>query len=116
MFLSRFTETARARADRADEELAAGIDLGPLHGIPIGIKDVVAAAEGPTTAQGLVLDSHWGAGRDAPVTRRLRAAGAVIVGKTTTLEFAMGSGCVPFRSAGHARPRRVVPGRGRAGR
>jgi aspartyl-tRNA(Asn)/glutamyl-tRNA(Gln) amidotransferase subunit A len=90
MFLSRFTETARARADRADEELAAGIDLGPLHGIPIGIKDVVAAAEGPTTAQSLVLESDWGAGRDAPVTRRLRAAGAVIVGKTTTLEFAMG--------------------------
>jgi aspartyl-tRNA(Asn)/glutamyl-tRNA(Gln) amidotransferase subunit A len=53
MFLSRFTETARARADRADEELAAGIDLGPLHGIPIGIKDVVAAAEGPTTARAL---------------------------------------------------------------
>jgi aspartyl-tRNA(Asn)/glutamyl-tRNA(Gln) amidotransferase subunit A len=89
-FLARFTGTARDRADRADQELAAGVDLGPLLGIPLGIKDILAAAEGPTTAQSLVLDPAWGAGKDSPVTRRLRAAGAVIVGKTTTLEFAMG--------------------------
>lgn len=89
-FLARFPGTALARARQADAELAAGVDLGPLHGIPLGIKDIIAAAEGPTTAQSLVLDPTWGARKDAPVTRRLRSAGAVIVGKTTTLEFAMG--------------------------
>ena len=47
-------------------------------------------AEGPTTAQSLVLDPAWGAGKDAPVVARLKAAGAVITGKTTTMEFACG--------------------------
>ena len=89
-FLARFDETALARAEQADKELGAGIDLGLLHGIPIGVKDILAAQEGPTTAQSLVLDPEWGAGKDAPVVRRLRHAGAVIVGKTTTMEFAVG--------------------------
>jgi aspartyl-tRNA(Asn)/glutamyl-tRNA(Gln) amidotransferase subunit A len=71
-------------------ELAAGVDRGPLHGIPIGVKDILAAPEGPTTAQSLILDRTWGAGKDAPVVRRLHQAGAVIVGKTTTMEFAVG--------------------------
>ena len=44
----------------------------------------------PTTAQSLVLDRAWGRGRDAPAVARLKAAGAVIVGKTTTMEFAIG--------------------------
>jgi aspartyl-tRNA(Asn)/glutamyl-tRNA(Gln) amidotransferase subunit A len=89
-YLARFDEHALAAADRADAELAAGTDRGPLHGIPIGIKDVLAMAEGPTTAQSLVLDRSWGAGKDAPVVARLKAAGAVITGKTTTMEFACG--------------------------
>jgi aspartyl-tRNA(Asn)/glutamyl-tRNA(Gln) amidotransferase subunit A len=89
-FITRFDETALARAARADEELAAGIDLGPLHGIPVGVKDILAAHEGPTTAQSTVLDPAWGAGTDAVVVSRLRAAGAVIIGKTTTMEFAIG--------------------------
>jgi aspartyl-tRNA(Asn)/glutamyl-tRNA(Gln) amidotransferase subunit A len=89
-FLTRFEKTALGRAEHADEELAAGIDLGPLHGIPVAVKDIIAAHEGPTTAQSQVLDPAWGAGKDAPVVSRLRAAGAVIVGKTTTMEFAIG--------------------------
>lgn len=89
-FITRFDETALIRAARADEELAGGVDLGPLHGIPVGVKDILAAREGPTTAQSAVLDPSWGAGRDAVVVSRLRAAGAVIVGKTTTMEFAIG--------------------------
>jgi aspartyl-tRNA(Asn)/glutamyl-tRNA(Gln) amidotransferase subunit A len=89
-FVARFDETALARAEQADAELAGGTDLGPLHGIPIGVKDILAAREGPTTAQSVVLDPAWGAGKDAVVVSRLRAAGAVIVGKTTTMEFAMG--------------------------
>jgi aspartyl-tRNA(Asn)/glutamyl-tRNA(Gln) amidotransferase subunit A len=89
-FLVRFDETALERAGQADAERLAGTDLGPLHGIPLAVKDIIAAHEGPTTAQSVVLDPDWGAGRDAPVVRRLRESGAVIVGKTTTMEFALG--------------------------
>lgn len=89
-YLLRLDEYALATADRADAELAAGHDRGPLHGIPFGVKDIIAMAEGPTTAQSLVLDPAWGAGKDAPVVARLKAAGAVITGKTTTMEFACG--------------------------
>ncbi|UBU17495.1 amidase [Nonomuraea gerenzanensis] len=89
-YLARFDDSALRAAKQADQELAAGVDRGPLHGIPFGVKDIIAAAEGPTTAQSLVLDPAWGAGRDAPVVARLRAAGAVITGKVTTMEFACG--------------------------
>jgi aspartyl-tRNA(Asn)/glutamyl-tRNA(Gln) amidotransferase subunit A len=89
-YLARFDEPALAAAERADKELAAGVDRGPFHGIPVGVKDILAASEGPTTAQSLILDPTWGAGKDAPIVKRLRAAGAVITGKTTTMEFACG--------------------------
>ncbi|HXZ85567.1 MAG TPA: amidase, partial [Myxococcota bacterium] len=89
-YLARFDAAALESAAALDAELAAGHDRGPLHGIPLGIKDILAAREGPTTAQSLVLDPLWGAGRDARVVERLRAAGAVILGKTTTMEFAIG--------------------------
>jgi aspartyl-tRNA(Asn)/glutamyl-tRNA(Gln) amidotransferase subunit A len=90
VYLSRFDEQALAAAERADEELGRGVDRGPLHGIPVGVKDILAAAEGPTTANSLVLDPEWGADRDATVVERLRKAGAVITGKLTTMEFAVG--------------------------
>lgn len=89
-YLARFDDSALAAAKVADDELAAGVDRGPLHGIPLGIKDIIATDEGPTTAQSLVLDPDWGSTGDAPVVSRLRAAGAVITGKTTTMEFACG--------------------------
>lgn len=89
-WLARFDQQALARAARADAELAAGHDLGPLHGIPIGIKDILATDEGPTTAQSLTLDPTWGDQGDGPVVARLRAAGSVILGKTTTMEYAIG--------------------------
>jgi aspartyl-tRNA(Asn)/glutamyl-tRNA(Gln) amidotransferase subunit A len=56
----------------------------------VGVKDILAAGEGPTTSQSLVLDPAWGEGKDAPIVSRLRAAGAVITGKSTTMEFAVG--------------------------
>ncbi|QGG97025.1 amidase [Actinomarinicola tropica] len=83
-------DSARAAAAQADADLAAGIDRGPLQGIPLGIKDIIATADAPTTANSRVLADDWGAGVDAPVTARLRGAGAVLVGKTTTMEFAFG--------------------------
>lgn len=90
-YVTRFDDQALAQAAQADEDFARGIDKGPYQGIPIGIKDILAVAEGPTTANSLVLDRAWGAGREGPVVRRLKAAGAVVTGKLTTSEFAIGS-------------------------
>jgi aspartyl-tRNA(Asn)/glutamyl-tRNA(Gln) amidotransferase subunit A len=89
-YLTRFDDAALSTAAQADAELEAGVDRGPLQGIPIAVKDILAVADGPTTAQSLVLDPEWGGGREAPAVQRLRAAGAVILGKTTTMEFACG--------------------------
>ena len=89
-WLARFDDQALARAAEADAELAAGRDRGPLHGIPLAVKDILATDEGPTTAQSLVLDPTWGDQGDGPVLTRLREAGAVVLGKTTTMEFAIG--------------------------
>lgn len=89
-YILRFDEDALAAAAVADAELADGLDRGPLHGIPIGVKDIISTVEGPTTAQSLVLDPAWGEQGDAVVVTRLRAAGSVITGKTTTMEFACG--------------------------
>jgi aspartyl-tRNA(Asn)/glutamyl-tRNA(Gln) amidotransferase subunit A len=89
-YLARFDDTALNAAAQADADFAAGVDRGPLQGVPLGIKDIIATDEGPTTAQSLILDPAWGAKGDAPVIARLRAAGAVITGKSTTMEFACG--------------------------
>jgi aspartyl-tRNA(Asn)/glutamyl-tRNA(Gln) amidotransferase subunit A len=90
VYLHRFDEEAPGWAAQADADFAAGIDRGPLQGIPVGVKDILAMSDGPTTAQSTVLDPAWGAGRDAIVVERLKAAGAVITGKTSTMEFASG--------------------------
>jgi aspartyl-tRNA(Asn)/glutamyl-tRNA(Gln) amidotransferase subunit A len=90
VYITRFDELALEAAVAADAELAAGVDRGPLHGVPLGVKDIIATDGGPTTAQSLILDRSWGEQGDAPVVARLRAAGAVITGKTTTMEFAIG--------------------------
>ena len=90
-FVARFDDSALAAAAQADADFAAGVDRGPLQGIPLGVKDIIAAREGATTACSKVLDPEWGRGVDAPVVARLRAQGAVITGKTATMEFAMGA-------------------------
>lgn len=89
-YISRFDDGAREAAARADAAVAAGERLGPLHGVPIGIKDILATREGPTTAQSVVADPEWGHGQDAVAVARLRAAGAIVVGKTSTMEYAVG--------------------------
>lgn len=89
-YLQRFDEQALTAARTADAELAAGNDRGPLHGIPIGIKDIIATDEGPTTAQSLTLPPEWGDQGDGPLISRLRDSGAVLMGKTTTMEYAIG--------------------------
>lgn len=78
---------ARAAAAQLDQEFAQGHSRGPLHGMPIGVKDIVAVAGMPTRA-GSPLTSPSPANRDAPAIQRLRAAGAIILGKTVTTEWA----------------------------
>lgn len=91
IYLERFRSSASETAAEVDRQVAAGESRGPLAGIPLGIKDIISTAEGTTTAQSLVLDPGWSARTgDAEVVRRLRAAGAVLTGKLTTMEFATG--------------------------
>jgi aspartyl-tRNA(Asn)/glutamyl-tRNA(Gln) amidotransferase subunit A len=88
-FLTRFIDESLAAAAAADDAIAAGVDLGPLHGIPIGIKDMISTREGPTTAQSVVFDPDSSTD-DATVAANLRAGGAVIMGKATMSEFSIG--------------------------
>ena len=89
-FITITDEAALAAAERADAELASGTDRGPLHGIPLAVKDIIATADAPTTANSHVLDPAWGQRGDATVVRKLREAGAVLLGKLGLSEFAVG--------------------------
>lgn len=80
-------DAARLAADELDGEAAAGRIRGPLHGIPLGIKDIVDVAGLPTLA-GSRIRPRQTALADATVVQRLRDAGAIILGKTVTTEFA----------------------------
>jgi Asp-tRNA(Asn)/Glu-tRNA(Gln) amidotransferase A subunit family amidase len=80
-------EHALAQARAADEERLAGRPTGLLHGVPVGIKDIIDTADMPTE-NGSVLHAGRTPSRDAHVVTRLRGAGAVIMGKTVTTEFA----------------------------
>ena len=89
-FIAVLPDDARRQARVLDGELARGIDRGPLHGIPISLKDIIDLAGTPTTAASRVRAGHRAAG-DAPVAARLRAAGAVFIGKCNLHEFAFGT-------------------------
>src|SRR5262245_8785867 len=89
-FITVLADDARRRARQADQELAAGRDRGPLHGVPISIKDLIDIRGVPTTAASRVREGHI-ADRDAPVIAHLAQAGAVFVGKTNLHEFAFGT-------------------------
>jgi Asp-tRNA(Asn)/Glu-tRNA(Gln) amidotransferase A subunit family amidase len=78
---------ALAQARAADEWRLEGRPTGPLHGVPVGIKDIIDTGDMPTE-NGSVLHAGRAPSRDATVVARLRAAGAVIMGKTVTTEFA----------------------------
>jgi Asp-tRNA(Asn)/Glu-tRNA(Gln) amidotransferase A subunit family amidase len=88
-FVTVCADDAVRDATRAKQEIADGVDRGPLHGVPIAVKDIVDTAGILTTMGSRYFQSNVPA-RDAEVVTRLRAAGAVIVGKTTTHEFAFG--------------------------
>jgi aspartyl-tRNA(Asn)/glutamyl-tRNA(Gln) amidotransferase subunit A len=89
-FILVMADAARAQARTADRELGAGRDRGPLHGVPISIKDLIDVAGTATTAASRVREGHVAA-CDAAVVIALRDAGAVLVGKTNLHEFAFGT-------------------------
>src|SRR6185503_18154308 len=89
-FITVLDEEARAQARAADQEIAAGRYRGPLHGVPISLKDLIDLRGTPTSAASRVRRGHVAA-HDAVVSARLRAAGAVFVGKTNLHEFALGT-------------------------
>lgn len=78
---------AIADAKARDAQVANGEALGPLHGLPVLLKDNIESAELPTTAGSLALADNL-TGRDAPLVAKLRAAGAIILGKTNLSEWA----------------------------
>ncbi|HEX6678667.1 MAG TPA: amidase [Actinomycetes bacterium] len=88
-FVAVLADEARAEAAARDAERAAGRVRGPLHGLPVAVKDLIDVA-GVVTAAGSPKLAANRAERDAPLVERLRAAGAVVVGKTRTHEFAYG--------------------------
>jgi aspartyl-tRNA(Asn)/glutamyl-tRNA(Gln) amidotransferase subunit A len=93
-FITVDPDKALAEARSAEEEIARGRYRGPLHGIPMGIKDNIAVAGWPTT-NGSALMTDNVTDYDATAVARLRQAGAVIVGKNNMHEWAMGGTSVP---------------------
>ena len=97
---------ALAQARDADRRQARGEPLGPLHGIPVGIKDIFDTADFPTE-NGTVLHAGRRPAEDATAVARLRRAGAVIMGKTVTTELAVYS---PGKTTNPHDPRRTPGG------
>jgi amidase len=83
-------EAAKKQAERADEALARGANPGPLHGLPIAIKDLVST-KGILTTFGSPIYKDNVPDEDALIVERLRAAGAIVIGKTNVPEFGAGS-------------------------
>jgi len=84
-------EQARQQARAADRELSRGQDRGPLHGVPVSIKDLIDVRGAVTTAASAVREHATPAAEDAPAIAHLRAAGAVFIGRTNLHEFALGT-------------------------
>jgi aspartyl-tRNA(Asn)/glutamyl-tRNA(Gln) amidotransferase subunit A len=88
-FIRLDAEAAMAAAQAAETEAAAGRLRGPLHGVPVGIKDIIDVAGLPTTGHSKILKDNI-AGADAVCVQKLRGAGAIVMGKLATHEFAIG--------------------------
>lgn len=108
-FIDPMTDEVMRQADEASRALARGEDKGPLHGIPVAIKDIIDVSGVETSCATRALPPRRAA-RDADCVRRLREAGAILFGKTNLLEFAYGiahpafgqtnNPCDPSRTAG----------------
>ena len=89
-FCFTFFDEAMSLARDAERSIIDGNPIGPLHGVPIAIKDLTPTKDKRTT-RGSKMYQHWVPDRDALIVKRLLAAGAIMVGKTTTPEFAYDS-------------------------
>ncbi|MGE3270852.1 MAG: amidase [Chloroflexota bacterium] len=89
-FISRRDDEAMAEARTAEDEIASGRYRGPLHGLPLAVKDNIAVAGTISTGGAKFLKDNLTT-EDAEAVRRLRAAGAIVVGKTNMFELAVGS-------------------------
>jgi aspartyl-tRNA(Asn)/glutamyl-tRNA(Gln) amidotransferase subunit A len=116
-FVKVYVDQARAAADAQDQLRQAGYVASPLAGLPVSIKDLFDVAGEITLAGSTALDDRPPATRDAPIVSRLRAAGAVIVGRTNMTEFAFsGVGINPhYGTPGNPHDRQRVPGGSSAG-
>jgi aspartyl-tRNA(Asn)/glutamyl-tRNA(Gln) amidotransferase subunit A len=88
-FIRLDRDAAMAAAKAAEAEIAAGRSRGPLHGVPVGIKDIIDVAGLPTTCHSKILIDNIAAA-DAVCVSQLRGTGAIVVGKLSTHEFAIG--------------------------
>jgi aspartyl-tRNA(Asn)/glutamyl-tRNA(Gln) amidotransferase subunit A len=89
-FLHVSADDALAQARRVDHLRAAGEPLGALAGVPVAVKDLFTTVGAPTTCGSKILQG-WHPPYESTITRRLRDAGAILIGKTNMDEFAMGS-------------------------
>ena len=111
-FVKVYTENARAAADAQDRLCKAGYVASPLAGLPVSLKDLFDVAGERTLAGSKALDDSPPAQSDAPIVARLRAAGAVLIGRTNMTEFAFsGVGINPhYGTPGNPYDRKLIPG------
>jgi aspartyl-tRNA(Asn)/glutamyl-tRNA(Gln) amidotransferase subunit A len=117
VFVKVYAEAARAAAEAQDQLRAAGYVASPLAGIPVSIKDLFDVAGERTLAGSRALDDAPPTKADAPIVARLKAAGAVIIGRTNMTEFAFsGVGINPhYGTPGNPYDRSLIPGGSSAG-
>jgi aspartyl-tRNA(Asn)/glutamyl-tRNA(Gln) amidotransferase subunit A len=96
-YITVMREQAMNDAEQAEREMRTGLYRSPLHGVPIALKDLIAVKGVRSTAGSRVLDDYI-AQEDAMVTEQLRKAGAILIGKTNTFEFAYGPYSPPTRN------------------
>lgn len=89
-FITVMETDATKQAKLLEEEMMAGKIRGPLHGIPIAVKDIIQVQGQPTTS-GSIIFEKWVPDEDATVVKKLKKAGAIIIGKANLHEFAMGA-------------------------
>ena len=88
-YIRVLADSARAQARQAEKEIQSGGSRGPLHGVPLALKDIYETVGVPTTGHSKVLVDHVPK-QDAETTRRLKEAGSILLGKLATHEFAFG--------------------------
>jgi aspartyl-tRNA(Asn)/glutamyl-tRNA(Gln) amidotransferase subunit A len=117
VFVKVYADAARAAGDAQDRLRAAGYVSSPLAGIPVSIKDLFDVAGEVTLAGSKALDDAPPAAADAPIVARLKAAGAIIIGRTNMTEFAFsGVGINPhYGTPGNPYDRSLIPGGSSAG-